>query len=370
MSLRIVTFLICLLAASAQPSSPQLNDNSTTDNVSNPNVTMSLNDTDALIVNFSQAPSAVPTTASTTKSEFCLNTEGWTFGVSIKYTCDDEFVWCSDADAMENCCKCKPSCCGYCKGRNHAQDPHQPCQYEPTLRPTSIHMLSPPNVPEGPPPKKKKLGRLDLGLLIGGFAFIIFFIVGAIMFRINRNQRREILNLRRTMAERRNNPTSARNVDGLASERESRIGSSFFFDTVLPDKSNANAVSLRSLRDVIEASENEDQMNATRNPYKKMAHERVHPSNNDPVRAMGFPFQTFENIWQHRNDHNDHKVHSATYSPPGGSKLTLVNVPYAWNATIQEKRYVSQKLIPAIMSFTRSVWWNGSRTMTVVHCAE
>mmetsp|Transcript_545 Transcript_545/g.914 ORF Transcript_545/g.914 Transcript_545/m.914 type:complete len:376 (-) Transcript_545:138-1265(-) len=260
MSLWKATLLICLVPTSPQQTSPQLNDNSTTGNIFDPNLTISFNDTESgapsvpPLVKESQAPSALSTTVPTTKSEFCLNTEGWTFGASVKYTCDDDFVWCSDPGAMENCCKCKPSCCGQCKTRNHVQDPYRPCQYEPTMRPTSVYMPSQILYKGGHP--EKKIGQLQLGLIIGSSAFVLFLIVVTIMIRINVRQRQEILSLRRTMAERRNDPSSNNAVE-VSSERESRIRLSFFFDTVLSDKNNANVASLRSLRDVME---NDDQI--------------------------------------------------------------------------------------------------------------
>ncbi|CAJ1956847.1 unnamed protein product [Cylindrotheca closterium] len=242
--------------------SPQLNDNSTTDNiVFNSNNTISVNDTDAQppgAPSVSHSQSSASTNAPTTKNESCLNTEGWTFGASVKYTCDDDFVWCSDPGAMENCCKCKASCCSYCKTRNHAQDPYRPCQYKPSMRPTSVSMPISLFSEDEIPPSENKIGRLELGLIIGASAFILLLILVTVMIRTNVRQRREILNLRRTMAERRrNSPSSDNSDDEVSSARDNRIRLSFFFDTVLPDKSNANAVSLRSFRDVMEASEND-----------------------------------------------------------------------------------------------------------------
>lgn len=244
--------------------------NALDNNIFNLNMSIGFNDTDRMspsatpIAVDSNPLSSLPTSAPTTKADFCLNTPGWLFGASVKYTCDDDFVWCSDPGARENCCKCKPSCCGYCKTRSHQFDLQQPCHYEPTLRPTSVHMPSSNLQDEYHPPvvTKKEMDETDRSLIVGLAVFAAFVIIVTIMVRINVRQREEIISLRRTMAERRRDPSArSRNSARLSSSstRANRIRLSFFFDTVLPDMSNANVVSLRSVCDGIEAGENDDQ---------------------------------------------------------------------------------------------------------------
>lgn len=254
MSLQKATLLACFVATLAQPESNQQQSDHSAPSETIFNETMGLDDapsaTPVAIESNPQSP--IPTSLPSTKSEFCLNTPGWVFGTSVKYTCDEDFVWCSDPGASENCCKCKPECCGLCKTRNYHQDMYQPCYFEPTLWPTSIHDMQNLNAQETGSTNNKN-DQTDLGLIVGISALGVFLLV-TIMVRINIRQRQEILSLRRRMVERRRYPSARNAVEVCSSSREKRIRRSFFFDTVLPDTSNANATSLRSLHDAVDGN--------------------------------------------------------------------------------------------------------------------
>eukprot|EP00980_Cylindrotheca_fusiformis_P010170 scaffold2261_cov124-Cylindrotheca_fusiformis.AAC.18 len=207
-----------------------------------------------LTTSSSSAPSATPlsdvtespSSANVTKDEECRNTEGWTFGGSILYGCDDDFVWCSDPGASENCCKCRASCCGLCQSQGSPQDIHRPCEYIPTMRPTWEVPTDPLDSPVMKPKEDENDG-MSLGAIIGITTGVIFFLVIVLVNR-PKNQQREVESIRRTMAERRRLGSTEHSQE--FSSRLEKIRSSFFFETVLADKSNANALSIRSLHDI------------------------------------------------------------------------------------------------------------------------
>jgi hypothetical protein len=208
-----------------------------------------------IVLETSEIPSASPITM----EEKCENTPGWTFGSSILYDCDDDFVWCSDPGATENCCKCNPTCCGLCNSRNNPQDMYQPCKFAPTMRPTgNFFMPTYPTIDPFDVNQDEEEG-ISVAAMIGIATIAIFLIVIMILVGVNYRQRRDINSIRRTMSERRTlGSVSGGNRIVNASSRFEQITSSFFFETVLPDKSNANALSIRSIRDGILGEEKED----------------------------------------------------------------------------------------------------------------
>lgn len=214
------------------------------------------------LTNTSSAPSAIllisesPSSSPITKEQTCENTPGWLFGSSVLYECDDDFVWCSDEGASENCCKCKEACCGLCDSRNHPYDIIQPCHYGPTRRPTGRPTYA---AIDPLPMRQKEEKGLSVGTIIGIGTFALFLFVVILVLHFNHRQQNgvnDINTIRRTMAERRRFGSNEHSLQFSA--RLEQIRSSFFFETVLPDKSNANARSIRSLHDGVVSEEGED----------------------------------------------------------------------------------------------------------------
>lgn len=194
--------------------------------------------------------SAFPTMAPSSYNETpCMDTPGWQPFQSFQ-GCDDDSLLCMNAEVRENCCKCRPQCCGQCNTTtttsvNGTADCEQITMVEtaaPAVPSSMTPTASPTNYYEG-----------YQGNPINGRFFVFFGLFFALMLGLKSTQyrnRRRLARYRAAHQERIRQAALRQQVDpeGAAeayAQRQECMLSKFYFQAVLPDKSNVNPESLK-----------------------------------------------------------------------------------------------------------------------------